>query len=183
MNRGSYTFTGLGIALIIVAAASVMAGVTFATRATAAATNRSLTTPPSTAAIQALSGNIVLPPLDPAQIARGKTVYDENCAKCHGAQLEGQPDWHYPSLKTFKYPAPPHTDVGHTWLHADTELLDYIMNGTGGLSSEMAGFRGVLSGPDMAAVLAFIKSNWTQGTREYQNKITLIHHIGGNTGH
>ena len=38
MNRGSFTFTGLGIALIVIAAASIMAGVTFATQATAAAT-------------------------------------------------------------------------------------------------------------------------------------------------
>lgn len=183
MNRGSFTFTGLGIALIVIAAASIMAGVTFATQATAAATNRSLTTPPSAAALEQLSGPVALAALDPAQVVRGKAVYDEHCAKCHGAQLEGQPNWRYPSLTTFKYPAPPHTDAGHTWQHADTELLDYIMNGTGGLNSEMAGFRGVLSGPDMAAVLAFIKSNWTQGTREYQNKITLIHHIWGATGH
>ena len=183
MHRGSFTVTGLGIALIVVAAASVMAGVTFATRATAETTSRTLTTPPSAAALEKVSGPIVVPGLDSAQVARGKVVYEENCAKCHGAQLEGQPNWRYPSLTTFKYPAPPHTDAGHTWQHADTELLDYIMNGAGGLSSEMVGFRGVLSGPDMAAALAFIKSNWIQGTREYQYRITLIHHIWGNTGH
>jgi mono/diheme cytochrome c family protein len=183
MNRGSFTITGLGIALILVAAASVTAGVTFGTQATAATTSRTLTTPPSAAALEKISGPITLPTLDAVQVARGQVVYEQNCAKCHGAQLEGQPNWRYPSLITFKYPAPPHTDVGHTWQHADTELLDYIMNGTGGLSSEMVGFRGVLSGPDMAAVLAFIKSNWNPGTREYQYRITLIHHIWGATGH
>jgi len=183
MDRKSFAVTGLGIALIVVAAASVTAGVFFAARATADASSRSLTTPPSAAALEKISGPLTLPTLDAAQVARGKEVFDENCAKCHGAQLEGQPNWRYPSLLTFKYPAPPHTDVGHTWQHADTELLDYIMNGTGGLSSEMVGFRGVLSGPDMAAVLSYIKSNWTQGTREYQYRITLIHHIWGNTGH
>ena len=28
-----------------------------------------------------------------AQLARGAAVYAEACASCHGANLEGQPDW------------------------------------------------------------------------------------------
>src|SRR5437763_3346820 len=32
-------------------------------------------------------------PNDPALIARGKVVYTEYCASCHGANLEGQPNW------------------------------------------------------------------------------------------
>ena len=30
---------------------------------------------------------------DQAVIALGQRLYAENCATCHGADLEGQPDW------------------------------------------------------------------------------------------
>ena len=32
-------------------------------------------------------------PDDARQVARGKPLYDTHCASCHGARLEGQPDW------------------------------------------------------------------------------------------
>jgi cytochrome c5 len=35
-------------------------------------------------------------PADPGnldQVARGKAVYERHCAACHGAKLEGQPNW------------------------------------------------------------------------------------------
>ena len=30
---------------------------------------------------------------DPAQVTRGQAIYIQHCASCHGAKLEGQPDW------------------------------------------------------------------------------------------
>src|SRR5437762_1151153 len=35
-------------------------------------------------------------PGDPALVARGKAAYDQHCASCHGAKLEGQPNWRKP---------------------------------------------------------------------------------------
>ena len=32
-------------------------------------------------------------PQDAAKVARGQAVYTASCAACHGANLEGQPDW------------------------------------------------------------------------------------------
>ena len=52
-------------------------------------------------------------PDDPAVVARGKTVYDQHCASCHGAKLEGQPDWRH-RLPNGRMPAPPHDPSGHT---------------------------------------------------------------------
>src|SRR5258706_13794673 len=66
---------------------------------------------------------------DPALIARGKVVYAEHCASCHGANLEGQPNWRKP-LPNGRLPAPPHDRTGHTWHHSDNQLFDMVKNGT-----------------------------------------------------
>ena len=55
---------------------------------------------------------------DADTIALGRQVYAANCASCHGAELEGQPDWGEP-LPNGRYPAPPHDASGHTWHHPD----------------------------------------------------------------
>ena len=31
--------------------------------------------------------------LDNGDLVSGKTLYTDNCASCHGAKLEGQPNW------------------------------------------------------------------------------------------
>jgi mono/diheme cytochrome c family protein len=71
-------------------------------------------------------------PNDPALTARGKVVYAENCASCHGAKLEGQPNWRK-RLPNGRLPAPPHDATGHTWHHSDRQLFDMTKNGTAGM--------------------------------------------------
>jgi len=57
------------------------------------------------------------------QIALGGRVYAKSCASCHGARLQGQPDWKR-RLENGRMPAPPHDASGHTWLHADQDLFN-----------------------------------------------------------
>ena len=40
------------------------------------------------------------------QAAKGKSAYAEQCASCHGASLEGQPNWRH-RLPNGRLPAPP----------------------------------------------------------------------------
>ena len=40
-----------------------------------------------------------------AQEQNGQSLYETNCASCHGAQLEGQPDW-MSRLPNGRLPAP-----------------------------------------------------------------------------
>jgi mono/diheme cytochrome c family protein len=108
-------------------------------------------------------------PTDAAQVARGKAVYAERCASCHGPRLEGQPNWQ--SRKPDgRLPAPPHDASGHTWHHPDEDLFKITKEGIAafappGYSSDMPPFGGVLSDADIWAVLAFIKSSWPEETR------------------
>ena len=105
-------------------------------------------------------------------IALGRTIYETQCAACHGAQLEGQPDWQMP-LPSGRLPAPPHDATGHTWHHPDDILFRIVKEGTaaivgGGYESDMPGFADVLSDAEIRAVLAYIKSTWPEHERSYQ---------------
>ncbi|WP_372837867.1 cytochrome c [Phaeovulum sp.] len=110
------------------------------------------------------------------EIARGSVVYAENCAACHGANLEGQPDWQKPGPNG-RYPAPPHDSSGHTWHHSDQVLAQIIYYGTAamvgnGYESDMPGFGTTLSEADILAVLAFIKSTWPAQEAAFQRQVT-----------
>lgn len=110
-----------------------------------------------------------------ALIAQGRTIYAENCASCHGKNLEGQPNWKE-QLPSGRMPAPPHDASGHTWHHSDDELLGIIKKGVSalvpGYESDMPPFEGTLSDGEIEAMLAFIKSAWPEREREYQEART-----------
>jgi mono/diheme cytochrome c family protein len=113
---------------------------------------------------------------DAATIARGETLYAERCASCHGARLEGQPNWQSP-LPSGRLPAPPHDASGHTWHHPDGVLFRITREGTaavvgGGYESDMPGFAGILGDEDIRAILAFIKSKWPERERAYQAQMS-----------
>jgi len=61
-------------------------------------------------------------PDNPAQVALGRGVYAAQCARCHGANLEGQPNWQERQANGMM-PAPPHDPSGHTWHHPDAALF------------------------------------------------------------
>ncbi len=116
------------------------------------------------------------PPLDPSAVDRGEKLYAEACASCHGAKLEGQPNWQTPD-KDGVLPAPPHDASGHTWHHPDSMLFAYTKLGGAetlrrmGLEtavSGMPGFADTLSDEDISEILTFIKSKWPERERSYQ---------------
>jgi mono/diheme cytochrome c family protein len=103
-------------------------------------------------------------PTDARQVAAGEALYRAHCASCHGANLEGQPDWRT-RLPSGRLPAPPHDANGHTWHHSDAVLLQIVRDGPAfyaelGVESDMPAFGALLSEADMAAIIAYIKSRW-----------------------
>ena len=101
---------------------------------------------------------------DQAVVAEGRALYETHCADCHGAGLEGEPDWRERNAEGFM-PAPPHDDTGHTWHHPDRQLFQIVKLGTeavvgGGYKSNMPGFADTMSDAEIGAVLAYIKSTW-----------------------
>ncbi|MBM9595026.1 c-type cytochrome [Roseitranquillus sediminis] len=114
-------------------------------------------------------------PVTADEIALGQELYAANCASCHGANLEGQPDWKR-RLDTGRMPAPPHDESGHTWHHSDQDLFTITKLGVGGVvpgyESDMPAFEGVLTDEEIRAVLAYIKSTWPARQRAFQAEIT-----------
>jgi S-disulfanyl-L-cysteine oxidoreductase SoxD len=117
-------------------------------------------------------------PDDKQQIARGQAVYDRYCAACHGARLEGQPNWRE-RLPSGRMPAPPHDASGHTWHHPDSVLFGITKHGLmpgkyapPRYQSDMPPFGAVLSDAEIHAVLAYIKSSWPEEIRRAQREVT-----------
>jgi len=103
-------------------------------------------------------------PRDPDLVAAGRAVYEAQCASCHGADLEGEPDWRARRADG-RLPAPPHDETGHTWHHPDALLFGLTKYGPAaiigdGYESDMPGFEDVLSDDEIRAALAYIKSRW-----------------------
>lgn len=123
---------------------------------------------------------LALPAAADAEVRDGRDLYVENCASCHGAELQGQPEWRSPDGNGL-YPAPPHDETGHTWHHDDAMLTDYITRGGQAVlddmnvpfTSGMPGFGSVLDASEIEAILDYIKSTWPERIRETQAQRSL----------
>ena len=114
--------------------------------------------------------------LEGRDIAAGAALYAQHCAACHGADLEGAPDWKTPGPDGV-YPAPPHDATGHTWHHSNADLFDYTKlggqavverMGLTSFTSGMPGFGTTLTDDQIWDVLAFIASTWPEREAEIQ---------------
>lgn len=115
-------------------------------------------------------------PLTAAQMD-GRGIYAANCARCHGENGEGQPEWK--SQRTDgTYPAPPHDETGHTWHHADGLLFNIVKRGGGyaapvGYKSTMPAWEGALTDAQIVAVLEYIKTLWEPWEQKQQATVSI----------
>ena len=125
-----------------------------------------------------LSADISLKPLDQDLVDLGKLVYKNNCASCHGVNLEGQEVWRQPDADGYM-PAPPHDESGHTWHHSDEYLFLMTKYGLEEIIGQeypnnMPAYNNVLSDREIVAALSFIKSTWTKRIRQQHDKINKM---------
>jgi mono/diheme cytochrome c family protein len=116
-----------------------------------------------------------------ARLEMGKQLYQEFCAVCHGANLEGAENWQTP-LEDGSLPPPPHDETGHTWHHGDQLLFDYTKFGGAAMLAQMGvemksgmpAFEGQLTDDEIRAILDYIKSTWPQRIRDLQAERTAF---------
>ena len=94
-----------------------------------------------------------------AQVERGATVFDDNCASCHGGNAQGSFNWKTP-LKDGSYPPPPLNGTGHAWHHPFDMLMGTISQGGAPIGGQMPAFEGKLSKDDQKAVISYFQSKW-----------------------
>lgn len=118
-----------------------------------------------------------LRPDDPKEVAMGRRIYAETCASCHGAQLQGQPNWRTTGPDG-TLPAPPHDGTGHTWHHPDAMLFTLTRDGLGAILGDdssyisgMPAFAGQLTDAEIRAALSYIKSTWPDKIRVRHDRI------------
>lgn len=118
------------------------------------------------------------PPLNPKEVEAGRVVYRQYCASCHGARGEGEPNWETPNAKG-ELPSPPHNTEGHTWKHSDGVLYRMVSEGWRDPFNKterltMPPFRDVLSPEQIRDVIAYLKTLWTPGQKQFQWEETLV---------
>ena len=119
-----------------------------------------------------------LRPDDPQVLRVGARIYAQQCAACHGAKGEGQPDWRDRGPDGL-LPAPPHDASGHTWHHPDEQLFAITKQGLARLINQpdyrtaMPAYDGVLSDDEIVAVLSWIKAQWPPEVRQRHDEINV----------
>lgn len=118
---------------------------------------------------------VLLRPGDDSVVSHGQQIYAEHCAACHGANLEGQPNWRQRDAEGY-LPAPPHDATGHTWHHADQLLFEITKFGTAKLAgpdykTRMPAYQDILSDQQIVAVLSFIKSRWPKQVQQRHDSL------------
>jgi mono/diheme cytochrome c family protein len=123
-----------------------------------------------------IADNLVeLRPNDPVYVKLGQKIYIDQCASCHGVNLEGQDGWRDKMVDGMRL-APPHDESGHTWHHPDALLFKLTKYGFAAMISSdykvsMPIYDDVLKDEEIVAALSYIKSTWPDDVRKIQDKI------------
>ena len=114
--------------------------------------------------------------MSPESLAEGRSVYQANCAVCHGPNGEGQMDWHIRKADG-TLPPPPLNGDGHTWHHGDGTIFRTVSQGGAiyespalpGFQSGMPAFGDTLFHGEIVLVINYLKSTW--GDKMFQGAV------------
>jgi mono/diheme cytochrome c family protein len=114
---------------------------------------------------------------DPAQIDVGRLIYAKSCSSCHGQSLEGAHRWPQRSPNS-RLAAPPLGSTGNAWRWRDAQLFAITRDGPAayptGYSTDMPAFGHALTDDEIAAVLAYVKSQWPAEMQAQQIRSNLL---------
>ncbi|MEX2549166.1 MAG: cytochrome c [Nitriliruptoraceae bacterium] len=99
-----------------------------------------------------------------AERARGAELYQLHCVACHGGPEGGE----------ISDIPPRHNAQGHTWHHADCELIDIVRDGLPRRPGqpEMPAFGEQLSDEEIRSILSHLETWWEPDQRAHQEQVT-----------
>lgn len=89
----------------------------------------------------------------------GDSLFQQNCAVCHGVNAEGTKEWKKTD-ENGNYPPPPLDGSAHAWHHSIPALARYVKEGGIKLGGVMPAFGDKLSNEEVLAMIAFFQSKW-----------------------
>jgi mono/diheme cytochrome c family protein len=98
---------------------------------------------------------------DPATVARGAKLYENNCVSCHRKDGVGEPRVPWSIRRPGLIEAMPLNETSHAWHHSDEQIVATIMDGNRRSRRRMPAFRNVLSMQDATDLVAYLKSLWS----------------------
>ena len=118
---------------------------------------------------------VTLTPNVKAVVSLGKEIYAQNCASCHGINLEGHANWRQRDANGYML-APPHNESGHTWHHSDEYLFSMTKYGIENMigkkyPNNMPVYEGQLSDEQIIEALSYIKSTWPRRIQRQHDQI------------
>ena len=94
------------------------------------------------------------------QVQRGRSVFQTNCATCHGAEAQGLTENWKTRTADGAFPPPPLNGTGHAWHHPLSLLVRSVNEGGIPLGGKMPGFKEKLDDEDILAAIAYFQSYW-----------------------
>lgn len=94
------------------------------------------------------------------QVEKGKLLFTDTCAACHGKQAESVVDWKTTDLNG-NYPPPPLNGTAHAWHHPISVLIQVIDKGGIPLGGSMPEFENQYNDEEKLMLIASFQSYWT----------------------
>ncbi len=94
------------------------------------------------------------------QVDKGKSIFNTNCAICHGIDAVGAAVWRKP-MADGRYPPPPLNGTAHGWHHNLDSLRRQINQGGSKYGGWMPAFAESLEADQVDAVIAYFQSFWS----------------------
>ena len=95
----------------------------------------------------------------PADVEKGKRLYQSHCLKCHLKDGVGQAPIPV-NIKLPDYiPAMPLDETSHAWHHSDEQLQQRILEG---IPNHMPAFKSVLKPEQASHLVSYLKSLWSR---------------------
>ena len=95
-----------------------------------------------------------------AAIERGRQLFEDNCAACHGERGIGERPGDPGAKDEYGFVAPALNDDAHGWHHPDEQLTETILNGSP-RNKRMIAWKEQLTRQDAKHLVTYIKSLWS----------------------